>query len=341
MEEKQGKKRRIFEITKAKIPLSIIPVHPSISYRSILSLTKQKFHPWCITILVNVSIDLFSSTRQKCIHHRLSSIFLSCPDRSYIFLSSKRKNFSITKTQSMRQFLVSIPIIQIYLSLFFFINETMYIPNSRWWLLHAANRGWITLGCDRNRFQGNWYRLRAINNVHASTNRGGIEDIRPGVGQFLDRDYTHVGTICEQHRGRILRDAWAWTVLVFGLVSRSCSISNIVNFLHEHFVELMFLFIGSWSLWGLVECTAIHGKKVEFKVWSFLLLLLSQIERVCFDQCWANLGESYRVFNYFYKSILFESYDVSKLNSSGKISTTLENKELIFTIYRLAHRSFL
>lgn len=135
MEEKQGKKRRIFEITKAKIPLSIIPVHPSISYRSILSLTKQKFHPWCITILVNVSIDLFSSTRQKCIHHRLSSIFLSCPDRSYIFLSSKRKNFSIAKTQSMRQFLVSIPINKRSIYLFSFLltkRSTMYIPNSRW-----------------------------------------------------------------------------------------------------------------------------------------------------------------------------------------------------------------
>lgn len=300
-------------VNKAKIPSLVYHHWQFLSmYRSIFSHQRSK----------NASII------DSILH--LSFILHARIDRNN-FLSSKRKN-SIAKTQSMRQFHPH----NTYLSIFFLFlltkRSTMYIPNSRWWILHAANRGWITLGCDRNRFQGNWYRLRAINNVHASTNRGGIEDIRPGVGQFLDRDYTHVGTICEQHRARIVRDAWAWTVLVFGLVSRSCSISNIVNFLHEHFVELMFLFIGSWSLWGLVEYTRYMVKKWNSKFEVFIIIIIADRKSLLWPMLKPILENRIplRVFNYFDKSVLFQSYDWNFLNWT-KISTTLENKELIST----------
>lgn len=130
--------RSIFSVNKAKIP----SLHPCIiidnsrtMYRSIFSNQRSK----------NASI----------IDHPPSSFHP--PHQSYTFSSTKKQKFHTIRK-----------IYKIYLSfslLFFIINKTLIRPIPNWRTLH--NRGWITLAWDR--FQGNWYRLRGINN--ASTRR--------------------------------------------------------------------------------------------------------------------------------------------------------------------------
>lgn len=123
------------------------------------------------------------------------------PHQSCIFSSTKKQKFHTEK-----RFPVSpIKYRSIFFSFFLLLLSTnRYIESP----MVNTNRGWITLACESwskriARFQGNWYRLRAINN--ASTRRQTEAELEiSGLASANSlTGTTHMSTtICEQHPGK-------------------------------------------------------------------------------------------------------------------------------------------
>lgn len=203
VEKGKVKKRRIFrfivtEIAEAKIPLSIIP------FLSIYLFVNKAKIPWCIIIIGNSYRSSFLINKAKM--HPSSTIprILRLPFIPRInrvsFHRPKNKN------STEKRFPVSpIKYRSIFFSFFLLsLSTNRYIESP----MVNTNRGWITLACESwskriARFQGNWYRLRAINN--ASTRRQTEAELEiSGLASANSlTGTTHMSTtICEQHPGK-------------------------------------------------------------------------------------------------------------------------------------------
>lgn len=202
------------------------------------------------------------------------------PHQSCIFSSTKKQKFHTEK-----RFPVSpIKYRSIFFSFFLLLLSTnRYIESP----MVNTNRGWITLACESwskriARFQGNWYRLRAINN--ASTRRQTEAELEIS-GLASANSLTGLHTCRPQFANNIpARIFPPWRMSLDG--PRLWTGFEVV--FHptwhgqfpplEYFVELMFLFIGLSNLWRLLSIW--YGKKWNSKFEVFIIIII--VERVSY-----------------------------------------------------------
>lgn len=133
VEKEKVKKRRIFRFIVSEIAEQKFRYRSSLSCRSIFSLTKRKFHGVSSSLAIPID-HLFSSTKQKCIHHRLSpvsSVFLSSPASIvYLFIDQKTK---IPHRKTIPRIPNKISIHLFFLFFIIIINESIHrIPNGEY-----------------------------------------------------------------------------------------------------------------------------------------------------------------------------------------------------------------